>query len=212
VPNFKPLPNYAQVAPSLRAIEVVNPSDQTQTQIESVPQAIREHAQGKGSIDYRMQMPTGTERARADLAMSAREQMDTMKSILQKRQDLFGPVAGRQTNVTQWLGSQDPDAQRFAAAARIAADHLAGVFGGRSQAALEAIYKTIGDNKTNPAAAIAAIEQMSQAAGRIQSRGVGPAPGGSAQKPIVQHSQSTGKYRYSLDGGKTWQQGQPPSQ
>jgi hypothetical protein len=29
------------------------------------------------------------------------------------------------------------------------------------------------------------------------------------QKPIVQHSKSTGKYRHSLDGGKTWQDGQP---
>jgi hypothetical protein len=32
------------------------------------------------------------------------------------------------------------------------------------------------------------------------------------QKPIVQHSPSTGKYRYSVDGGKTWQPGQPPQQ
>lgn len=30
------------------------------------------------------------------------------------------------------------------------------------------------------------------------------------QKPIVQHSPSTGQYRYSLDGGKTWLPGQPP--
>lgn len=28
-------------------------------------------------------------------------------------------------------------------------------------------------------------------------------------KPMVQHSPSTGKYRYSTDGGKTWQPGQP---
>lgn len=30
-------------------------------------------------------------------------------------------------------------------------------------------------------------------------------------KPIVQRSPSTGAYRYSLDGGKTWHSGQPPS-
>jgi hypothetical protein len=29
---------------------------------------------------------------------------------------------------------------------------------------------------------------------------------------IIQHSKSTGKYRYSTDGGKTWQPGQPQSQ
>lgn len=32
----------------------------------------------------------------------------------------------------------------------------------------------------------------------------------SGQKPIVQHSASTGLYRYSTDGGQTWQPGQPP--
>lgn len=31
-------------------------------------------------------------------------------------------------------------------------------------------------------------------------------------KPIVQHSPSTGAYRYSMDGGKTWQAGKPPAQ
>src|SRR5215472_3055173 len=36
----------------------------------------------------------------------------------------------------------------------------------------------------------------------------GDAGGG---EPLVQHSPSTGQYRYSTDGGKTWQPGQPPS-
>lgn len=44
-----------------------------------------------------------------------------------------------------------------------------------------------------------------------KGKGKGPAPK-SAAKPIVQHSPSTGRYRYSTDGGKTWQTGQPPSQ
>ena len=32
------------------------------------------------------------------------------------------------------------------------------------------------------------------------------------QNTIVQHSPSTGQYRYSIDGGKTWQAGQPKQQ
>jgi hypothetical protein len=35
---------------------------------------------------------------------------------------------------------------------------------------------------------------------------------GGGAPPIVQHSPSTGQYRYSTDGGKTWQPGQPPNQ
>ena len=39
--------------------------------------------------------------------------------------------------------------------------------------------------------------------------GLAPPPGATAA-PIIQHSPSTGAYRYSTDGGSTWQAGQPP--
>ena len=174
--DFRPLPNYAQIAPSMRAVQVVDPNNPDSTIYESIPEAIKNRSQGTQSAGFKMQMPTAQERGRADLAASAREQLGTMEGILQGRGDLFGPVSGKVTNFTQWIGSQDPDAQRFAAAARIASDHLAGVFGGRSQAALQAIYDVIGKNTTNPAAAVAGLEQMNIAASRIQSRGMGPAP------------------------------------
>jgi hypothetical protein len=122
--------------------------------------------------------PTGLERQRADLATSAKDQMDSMEKILTDRKDLFGPASGRKTNFTQWVGSQDPDAQRFTAAARVAADHLAGVFGGRSEAALEGIYNVIGKNTTNPKAAVAALNQMMKAATIIQERGTVHTVGG----------------------------------
>lgn len=50
----------------------------------------------------------------------------------------------------------------------------------------------------------------------LKARGFDPATmkpasaGGGADAPIVQNSPSTGAYRYSTDGGKTWQAGQPP--
>ena len=124
--------------------------------------------------------PTSTEIGRADLAGSALDQMDTMGQILLKRPDLFGPVAGRATDFTQWVGSQDPDALQFRAAARVAADHLAGVFGGRSEAALQHIYEVIGQNKTNPEAAIVALDQMGKAAKLIKQKGTRNTVGGVA--------------------------------
>ena len=146
--------------------------------------------------------PTGTEIGRADLSTSALDQMDTMKDILTKRSDLFGPAAGRATNFTQWVGSQDPDAQQFSAAARTAADHLAGVFGGRSQAALQAIYDTIGRNQTNPAAAIAALNQMEKAAKIIQKRGTRKTVGGVPQNtPFDDGGSNTVKLKA---GGKSY--------
>jgi hypothetical protein len=46
---------------------------------------------------------------------------------------------------------------------------------------------------------------------QLKQQSVGGA-GGSGKAVITQHSPSTGKYRYSTDGGQTWQTGQPPQQ
>lgn len=166
-----------------RAVQVADPTHPGSVIYMRALDAIKQGVPTPSSIWYKLEMPTGQERARADLAISAREQLNTMDQIVTHRPDLFGPEAGRKTDFTKWIGSQDPDAQRFAAAARIAADHLAGVFGGRSKDALEGIYNAMAQNKTNPAAMIAAMEQMNVAAAAIQGRGQGaaaPAPGAGA--------------------------------
>jgi hypothetical protein len=156
-----------------KVVQVADPSQPGTTIYMKALDAVRQGLPTPSSIWYKLEMPTGQERGRADLAVSAREQLATMGDILRKRSDLFGPEAGRATDFTKWVGSQDPDAQRFAAAARIASDHLAGVFGGRSKEALEGIYNAISQNKTNPEAAVAALEQMNIAAATIQRRGQG---------------------------------------
>ena len=84
--------------------------------------------------------PTGTEIGRSDLAGSAIEQIGDMRKILKTRGDMFGPGAGRATGLSQWIGSQDPDAQRFSAAVETAADHLMGVFGGRFRAPQHSVF------------------------------------------------------------------------
>jgi hypothetical protein len=53
-------------------------------------------------------------------------------------------------------------------------------------------------------------QQISDIQNRIKSAGSSTQP--SQPAPIVQHSQSTDQYRYSLDGGKTWNPGKPPQQ
>jgi hypothetical protein len=211
--DFKPLPTYAQIAPSMRGVQVVSDTDPTKTEYDSITDAIKNHRQGTQSIDYKLQMPTGQERGRGQLAGSAIEQMDDLRSLLKKRSDIFGPAAGRATRITQWLGTQDPDAQRAQAAITTIGDHLQGVYGGRSTAAGKQIQSAIGLFNTNPEASIAALDQFEKAAKNIQASGAGPAPKKAAgSKPVVQHSASTNQYRYSMDGGKTWQPGQPPSQ
>ena len=195
-----------------RIVTPIDPNNPSAEIYATAGQAMRQGMNAPGSIDYRLQMPTGAERGRADLAMSAREQMNDLENILTTRSDLFGPVAGKVTNLTQWLGTQDPDAQRFQAAARVTADHLAGVFGGRSQTALQAIYEVVGRNATNPKAAIAGLEQMDKAARTIEIRGVGAkaagaiAPSlGSAAKTYKQTATGANGHQIgSNDDGNTW--------
>lgn len=115
--------------------------------------------------------PTGTERNKGDMAQSAHEQLGTLQSIVKQRPDIFGPAAGRKTDFNVWLGSQDPDAQRFRAARTIAGDHLAGTFGGRSEYALKEIDDAIGQFKDNPAAVSAGLDQLDKANNVFLKRG-----------------------------------------
>lgn len=107
--------------------------------------------------------PTGTERTKGEMANSAAEQLGDIKAIIHKRPDIFGPLSGRKTDFTVWLGSQDPDAQAFRAAQTVAADHMAGMFGARSPAVIQQLHDAIGQFKDNPAAALAGIAQVEKA-------------------------------------------------
>jgi hypothetical protein len=115
--------------------------------------------------------PTGTERNKADMAGSAKEQLSDIADIVAKHPTLFGPGYGQTSAFRQWIGSQDPDAQRFVAARTIAGDHLAGTFGGRSEAALNALDTAIGQYKDNPAALKAGLAQLSKANERFLKAG-----------------------------------------
>ncbi len=136
-----------------------------------------------GSAFQQNVRPTASERGKADLANSAEEQVNDIKAIVKKRPDIFGPAAGRKTSFETWIGSEDPEAKAFATARTIAADHLAGVFGGRSETALAALDNAIGQYKDNPAAIERSLEQVLkgnqsfQKAGTVRTAGSTPKAG-----------------------------------
>lgn len=155
--------------------------------------------------------PTGQERTRHDMAVSAQEQLTDIQQIMQKHPGMFGPGYGQSSAFKQWLGSEDPDAQRFQAARTIAADHLAGTFGGRSEAALSALDKAIGEYKDNPKAAVAGIDQLLKANQVFQKAGSMRTVGGNTQ-PQANRGLSVGTVKqyngasYKFKGGDQYDQ------
>jgi len=124
--------------------------------------------------------PTGTERTRADLATSAHEQLNDMRDVIKRHPEFFGPGPGRKTQFVTWIGSQDPDAQKFLTARSILADHATGVFGARSEAAINAQKIAAGELKDNPDAILAGLNQIEKAMGTIKGKGVVKTTGSSA--------------------------------
>lgn len=179
--------------------------------------------QAIGSAFQQNVRPTGTERNKGDMAASADEQLHDIKQIMQKHKDMFGPGYGQSSQFLQWIGSQDPDAQRFVAARTIAADHLAGTFGGRSEAALTALDNAIGQFKDNPTAAIAGVDQLTKAnkrfekAGTVRTQGSNfnkqqtpgsamanpPASGGGSLPPQAAAQLQEG-VAHTFNNGQTW--------
>lgn len=115
--------------------------------------------------------PTSQERNKGDMANSAADQIADMKDIVQRHPQYFGPGFGQSQAFQKWIGSQDPDAQRFLSAQTIAADHLAATFGGRSDAALSALHNALGNFRDNPEAATAALNQLTKANTVFQQAG-----------------------------------------
>ena len=160
---------------------------------------ITDSGQTVGSSYSQNVRPTGTQRARGDMASSAREQLSDIVSIVQRHPTLFGPGYGQTTEFKNWLGSTDPDAKAFVAARTIAGDHLAGTFGGRSEPALNQLDAAIGQFKENPQAMLAGIQQLDKAAKLFEDRGTPRTVGSAVGKG---KSNQPGIIKYDKNGNR----------
>lgn len=131
---------------------------------EALPGALlTEEGKAVGTTNAANVRPTAVQRNRAELGTSAQEQLEDLRSIVQKRPDIFGPLAGRKTDFTKWIGSEDPDAQRFATARTILGHHEAGTFGGTSTQTVKDLESAAGLFKDNPDAILAGLGQLQKA-------------------------------------------------
>jgi len=79
---------------------------------EGKAQTIREGSTiepGTKSAKDAMKGATADETRRADLARNMNENLDQLQELLKKRPDMFGPVAGRWTQLKQLVGTEDAD-------------------------------------------------------------------------------------------------------
>jgi hypothetical protein len=130
--------------------------------------------------------PVGAEKTKQDFALSGIMQVQTLRDIIKRNKDLFGPAGGRAQDLAAWIGSSSPDAQRFRTAALILADHSAGVFGGRAVQTVNELKDTITSMHLNPDALLAGLDQdektfqgLAKANGRLPQTGASPVRPGS---------------------------------
>lgn len=140
-----------------------------------------------GTANAQNVRPTGTQINRGELATSAQHQLEDMRSIVQKRSEIFGPMAGRKTDFSVWLGSDDPDAAAFRTARTILGDHEAGTFGGRSNETVKNLEAAAGLFKTNPDAVQASLNQLEKANKTFIGQGTRKTVGSNtaAAQPVV---------------------------
>ena len=81
--------------------------------------------------------------------------------------------------------------------------------GFRSSDAMKGFESIIGGVPKNPDALIEAIKGVQSTANMVGNAGPTGSSGGGSQEPRIQQN-SKGEFRYSTDGGKTWQNGKPP--
>lgn len=138
--------------------------------------------------------PTGAQRTKGTLAESAGREINTMMDIAQKHPEKFGPGYSQTEDFKKWLGSQDPDAQRFRTAHAIAGEHAAAMFGSHSAETIKQVDDALGSFHDNPASARAAMQEVLGAtgvfskAGNVRTQGSSGA-GGGTQKFTVNGEQ-----------------------
>lgn len=70
-------------------------------------------APGTKSVSADLKGATADEERRSDLSRNLNENLDQLDDILNRRPDLFGPMAGRLTAMREAVGTSDPDVARL---------------------------------------------------------------------------------------------------
>lgn len=140
---------------------------------------ITDDGRSVGSVNAANVRPTAQERNKGDLAQSVNLQVKTMREILDKRPDFFGPGNGRINKLMMAIGNNDPDALRYKAAADYLAEHSAAMFGSRASSIIHDLQQ-LNSPHFNVEALKAALDQAEQTAHGFSVAGVPRTAGSNA--------------------------------
>lgn len=145
----------------------------------------RQFAQQEKMADQRQQQQkvTADEQRRADLARNMSENLDQLEQIVRSRKDLFGPLAGRYTQLRQLTGTSDPDIARLRAIKEYLGMASVGAHAMRNAqhvgAAADAVMAGFNNS---PEATLAAIQAARQSIATFQ-RDANEQPGSAPRRP-----------------------------
>jgi hypothetical protein len=118
-------------------------------------------------------------------------QIQTMRDVINRRQDMFGPAAGRGTNLQAWLGSSDADAAKYRAAQAYLAEHSTGMMGSRNGEVMMH-NMDLQSPRFNPQALLASLDQAEKTSGEFIKAGTLHGKPASVANPMKSPSLQTG--------------------
>jgi hypothetical protein len=128
--DFRPLPNYAQIAPTMRAMGVVDPNDQNSVIASSIPDAIKNHSQLPQSIGYKTRaavqkaFTTGTPAQNITSINTLRGHLSLLRKAAEGLQNgdtqLFNSWAQRYAQATGGAAPTDFESMKVAVASELA--------------------------------------------------------------------------------------------
>jgi hypothetical protein len=210
--DFRPMPNYAQVAPTIPAIRAqyeVNPvtDDQGTDVLQTRASIVNAARGGRPMTAGVVGAPSGLDKKNQMLAASALQQVDRMERILKEDPNLTG--SGQLTQLQTWLGIQDPDAQQFILSGLLGSEHGVAVFGGRNIHTINDLNNVLSNMKTNPEALRGALQVIREtmtpwmtARGRLPTGaqrigGILPKTGAKPSRATMKVPGSDGKMHWS---------------
>ena len=126
----------------------------------------------KARVDLKLieKGPSMQEYQRADLSENLNENLDQLSEIVDRRPDLFGPIAGRWTTLKEFTGSDDPDIGALGAIKDMLGRAQISAHGMRSGAqVVEAANSILNSFKNGPAAVKGAIARARNSVATFQA-------------------------------------------